>query len=43
MDYFSASLALLSTLVGAGIVGLPYAFFHTGLTFGIILAIFVAI
>ena len=43
MDYFSAALALLSSLVGAGIVGLPYTFYHSGLAFGIVLTIIFAL
>ena len=34
---FGASLAILSTIVGGGVVGLPYSFYHTGIPMGIIL------
>lgn len=36
---FEGSLALLSVIVGGGIVGIPYANYTSGLTFGIILNI----
>ena len=34
---FEGSLALLSVIVGGGIVGIPYANYTAGLTFGIVL------
>jgi sodium-coupled neutral amino acid transporter 11 len=41
MSHFEASLALLSTIIGGGIVGIPYAMYHTGIPFGILLNLFV--
>ena len=40
LNYFFAALALLSTIIGGGISGLPYSFFQTGFTLGIIFNIF---
>jgi amino acid permease len=40
---FSAILAFLSTIVGGGIVALPYAFYYAGIPFGIFLNFIVGI
>ena len=33
---FQTSLALIATNIGAGIVGIPYAFYNLGLTLGVL-------
>lgn len=43
LSAFEAGLALLSAIVGGGIVGIPYAMFHTGIPLGILLNLAVAI
>ena len=40
---FEAGLALLSAIVGGGIVGIPYAMYHTGIPLGVILTISIAL
>ena len=37
LTYFLASLALMSTMIGGGVAGLPFAYYWTGLTMGLIL------
>ena len=36
MTVFQTSLALIATNIGAGIVGIPYAFYNLGLTLGVL-------
>jgi amino acid permease len=42
LNFFLAALALLSTMIGGGIVGIPYAFYLTGFPLGIIMNIICA-
>jgi len=37
------SLAVLSTIVGGGIVGIPFSLYHTGIPFGIFINVIVAV
>lgn len=43
LNYFLASLALLSTMIGGGISSMPYSYFQTGFTLGIIVNVLVCI
>ena len=43
MTTFEASLALLSAIVGGGIVGVPFSLLHCGVPFGVTLNIIFAI
>mmetsp|Transcript_20492 Transcript_20492/g.15117 ORF Transcript_20492/g.15117 Transcript_20492/m.15117 type:complete len:122 (-) Transcript_20492:1096-1461(-) len=37
LSLFAATLTFLSTIVGGGIVGIPYAFYYCGILFGTVL------
>jgi len=42
LSTFEAALGLLSTIVGGGIVGIPYAMYHCGIPMGLLLNILLA-
>lgn len=42
LTVFQTSLALIATNIGAGIVGIPYAFYNLGLTLGILTIVLTA-
>ena len=41
MSAFEAGLAMLSAIIGGGIVGLPFAMIHTGIPLGVLMNILV--
>eukprot|EP00347_Sterkiella_histriomuscorum_P010970 403374242 len=43
LSVFGAAMAFLSTIIGGGVVGLPFSFYHSGIPFGIILNIVFAL
>lgn len=43
MSVKEAILSLISTIIGGGVVGLPYAFYHCGIVFGMILCIVISV
>ena len=42
MTSFEAGLAMLSAIIGGGIVGIPYAMIHTGIPTGFLINVLVA-
>lgn len=42
MSALEAGLAMLSAIIGGGIVGIPYAMVHTGIPLGVMLNVFIA-
>jgi amino acid permease len=42
LTYFPAVLAFISTIVGGGVVGIPYAFYYLGIPIAIVLNILIA-
>ena len=40
MTTFEAGLAVLSAIIGGGIVGIPYSMYHTGIPAGVFLNLF---
>ena len=43
MSVWDAALALVSTCIGGGFVGFPFAFYHTGIPFASIMMVIVMI
>jgi amino acid permease len=43
LSAFTAALALCSVMIGAGLVGIPYAYYYTGIIFGFFINILLSL
>lgn len=43
LTFFPSVLSFISTIIGGGLVGMPYAYYYAGLPLGVILTVIVAL